>query len=938
MYTFVNFNERSLLRGLKKVVRKFAKHKKNELKVLADPPSKGDWRAHFEKDLSNLRSSDPEGFTDGANPGDVGSRGSPDSDNSGPVHFNILGDSFKSQKPIGENAKSQTPIRESAEPPASTPPTGGVEAATPPTGGVEAAIPAPIPKRHRRVTPITTRREEAALRHATPPASAPPTGGVEAATPPASTPPTGGVEAATPPASTPPTGGAEAATPPAGGVEAAEGNSESTEFSTEGYPLLVHYLDDLNNDALLQIGRFSHANKIIDIISGEITTQKGNVPIVPPRPYINPLHFEHARRRYYLFAAAYSLTSGCNLSPFIVRMITAAVMAPYRFSSDTIKSLKGKSALPYSELIRSHEGMLAYIWSLTLNDTESFVHVADELNHIKRYQYTNTQPTYRTILETEAVSLVYKWLERLFVEVPDAVDNTSFHLRFLKYLAAKHCLTQEQFESKTPVGGFFKNVVAKLDPKSAAVETLNYSAEIVSPQEIIQQDYEKPVFIPSAARIDKSTICISQVTRNFLEVLCGSDPNNQNVLRVFIRNVLTAPFEGRNWQSALYLHGAPGTAKSVWVELLKKVIPAEYVQEFSRHQNQFTSNQLAKCRLLIVSDLTEITPKQKDVLKRVLGRDSLTQEQKYESDIGMMEPYCQTLIVSNTPPEGFDLFASDQAVLDKLIVVKLGAELIIPPEFQIANIGRMLDRVCTDIFNWAVHCKEENLQYFIRAVELNKIAASKELTGLPAYIQSCMYKVDSAKDHFTTTADIRTSFENYCQHTGENYAMYAKSSDKSFADALTQALDFYFGETFKQSRYSKRKMGVRPFGFKDLAVTNGKDEYPQDSPAAFKLVVRGRDITLGDPFESDGVVAWMNSHSEPSLLEEAQMKILQNRAAKAAALAAGKNLKTAELPGVKIPQSSEGPDFSPEEQKKVLSEADKLNADFDAESFIDSAV
>lgn len=52
---------------------------------------------------------------------------------------------------------------------------------------------------------------------------------------------------------------------------------------------------------------------------------------------------------------------------------------------------------------------------------------------------------------------------------------------------------------------------------------------------------------------------IREDTVNFLKVICGENAYNMSVLRAFARQILTAPAEGRNWQSALYLWGAPGT-------------------------------------------------------------------------------------------------------------------------------------------------------------------------------------------------------------------------------------------------------------------------------------------------------------------------------------------------------------------------------------------
>lgn len=288
------------------------------------------------------------------------------------------------------------------------------------------------------------------------------------------------------------------------------------------------------------------------------------------------------------------------------------------------------------------------------------------------------------------------------------------------------------------MGEPFKNIFAQVIQGQPEVTERPYGPDIIVEAEPINAAYAKPNF-----RVE-GKIAMQQSTLNFLEVICGSSSYTLMVLRVFIRNIITARYEGRNWQSAVYLYGAPGTSKSVWSDLIKGLVSPNAIQEFNRHQNQFYVGQLAECQVLVVSDLTQITPKQIEVLKRVLGRDTLTHEKKYESEFGVIAPYCQVLIISNHPPSHFWLFNSDQAVMDKLIKVYLGPQYQIPSKFQIANLGTRIDKYLPDIFNWAMFCKHTLLKYFIRAVDLNALFDSEmggqDLRGIPAFIQSCVYK------------------------------------------------------------------------------------------------------------------------------------------------------------------------------------------------------
>lgn len=117
-------------------------------------------------------------------------------------------------------------------------------------------------------------------------------------------------------------------------------------------------------------------------------------------------------------------------------------------------------------------------------------------------------------------------------------------------------------------------------------------------------------------------------------VLCGKNKDNLSVFKGFLRNVITAPYEGRYWQSGLYLYGAGGTSKNLWAEVFQKFVPQENIQEFNRYQTQYSAGQLEKCQLFIVSDVIQLTKKQIDVLKRILGRDNISYKIKYSSEFG----------------------------------------------------------------------------------------------------------------------------------------------------------------------------------------------------------------------------------------------------------------------------------------------------------------
>jgi hypothetical protein len=68
---------------------------------------------------------------------------------------------------------------------------------------------------------------------------------------------------------------------------------------------------------------------------------------------------------------------------------------------------------------------------------------------------------------------------------------------------------------------------------------------VVAPFDVIGADYT-----PFKYEFDEVSkehyVAMRDASVNFLNVICGTSEYNLNVLRVFLRNILTVPYEGRN--------------------------------------------------------------------------------------------------------------------------------------------------------------------------------------------------------------------------------------------------------------------------------------------------------------------------------------------------------------------------------------------------------
>ncbi len=138
-------------------------------------------------------------------------------------------------------------------------------------------------------------------------------------------------------------------------------------------------------------------------------------------------------------------------------------------------------------------------------------------------------------------------------------------------------------------------------------------------------------------------------------------------------------------------------------------------------QNQFTNEQLANAKLLVISDVEYLTKPQKDILKRLLGRDSLTFEVKNVHGVKTFTPKCQVLFVSNLAPEQFGLLATDEAFMEKIIPVQYDYSSTLDPDHQIAGLRNMLDGYIPELMNWAALAPTRNLQFTVRAMRYRAI-------------------------------------------------------------------------------------------------------------------------------------------------------------------------------------------------------------------------
>ena len=108
------------------------------------------------------------------------------------------------------------------------------------------------------------------------------------------------------------------------------------------------------------------------------------------------------------------------------------------------------------------------------------------------------------------------------------------------------------------------------------------SANVFSGSNIVKSNFERPSFAGGK-------IVISEDTKIFLENLLDNDTLKYTAYRGWLRSLQTAVYEGRSFQSRVWVCGPGATAKSSLVEIAKRMfVDSSRIKEFSRDINQFT--------------------------------------------------------------------------------------------------------------------------------------------------------------------------------------------------------------------------------------------------------------------------------------------------------------------------------------------------------------
>jgi hypothetical protein len=543
---------------------------------------------------------------------------------------------------------------------------------------------------------------------------------------------------------------------------------------------------------------------------------------------------------------------------------------------------------------------------LCKNPTTNLVFVGDTINNCKIHLFVEkpdkrTDGTYRSLTEPEVLQLIVGFIKVLLEHPAKELGTLIFARKVFDLLKLSNIISEERFQQYLVKDGVpFKNCFVEVQKGNPLLVNVPYSRNVFVSRKL-DSDYHPPK-VKLGEGGEPSTLVLKDATLEFLQVICENNVSKLNVLRTFIRNTITSRIDGVNFQNSLWIFGPPATSKSTIVEILKKCVdPTEYC-EFSREQNQFSAGQLVNIKIAIVSDLDSLNLEQKDILKRALGRDTITYENKHMNGTLTFKPKCQFIFVSNKAPAEFPLICSDRAFMDKVTLFGFSNDAQIPPELQIADLREQLDDYMPDIINWSLHLPKKNLDYFVRAVIYNEfykisLGINDSEAGYKAYIKERFWYNPGEEANGIPLSEIVEDVLKRSKLTGDiSLVSFPSVKGKQFDAIIIKDLIIATAKTYYNLEIVYKKSGAKypDYNNERVWVLNhlewkepGKEPsnpYCQEIKEAQRFDISN--LTLPDPFstEGEGTVTWFKtSNTDLSLTQKEILRIREERELRRAA-------------------------------------------------------
>ena len=326
------------------------------------------------------------------------------------------------------------------------------------------------------------------------------------------------------------------------------------------------------------------------------------------------------------------------------------------------------------DLIMDLPSLFSKLWLKDKEHHVGLIYLEDEINQgfdIFRDKRWMSQQPYEKITDAEALTHVSLWIQELFEQHPPGIiSNVDFARNVLQNLRVKINLCRlDSLDAQTPglalrsgwVGNakgdellwfmpytteYFVKQCYINDPLPCMLNErireqyakLRFPFEEedpISPQmkdhlrmeeEKIQQQFNQGIDDP--LKLIQEEI-LDEDFQNFLRVITEDSQINAVCFRSMIQRVIFALREGLFYQQGFWIVGPPSSGKTTMMNILRLMAQGSSV-ELPRNKNQFTALSFQGAKLITVSDISKLSTDMIEMLRVLLGRDTMYAELKFK--------------------------------------------------------------------------------------------------------------------------------------------------------------------------------------------------------------------------------------------------------------------------------------------------------------------
>lgn len=487
------------------------------------------------------------------------------------------------------------------------------------------------------------------------------------------------------------------------------------------------------------------------------------------------------------------------------------------------------------------------IWSIYKDKHPLIVYVIGEEKGLY-YEYDD-----RKIEEPVVLQLIRGWITHLFSNQPPGnFVDIDFITKILKNIQVDTSITKRQLTRELPPGvafrpGYvFREKGQKLlsfrpyDKNTFVSNTINaYPVPFIFENQsrelyhhFINQQMERGLLSIPKYQDGLETLLLSQypydkqedtlqVLSNFLKhegfqnhlrVLTESDPIKAVAIRSLIHRVVHATIEGRRYNQAYWLFGAPATSKSYIIKILQFFSNNSYV-ELSRNQNQFTPMSFNDAKLIHVSDINRVGMDMVDMLRKILGRDTMYGEIKHKTGKIDVQPFAQVVITSNDGPKHFPEIFTKAGFKDKITLLEFKNSLT--EDQMIPDMYPTLIKYSNHYIIWGLFTPQIFLDQQVRAKTMSNYIQSRQPSCQDSYNEYIEERLVRPKREnkviYVLKSELKSDLEKWIAENSLIEDFLTNKNSKSYLfNNLLNTLQLDYGMDIRERRFSENKMPGRP--------------------------------------------------------------------------------------------------------------------------------